>query len=164
MTKTTATLREISSGVRGTLETLKLMRSVTRAAKKTLVIRQQAMSLLQGLQPKNYGGEIAAIHAFVRDRIRYVRDIRGVETIQTPEKTLEFGYGDCDDKSTLVASLLESAGHPTRFVAMGFRNGQFCHVYVETKLGARWIGVETTEPVFAGWHPPGMTSRMVIYN
>lgn len=162
--ETTSSLREIEDGPRGTLETLKLMRAVTRAGKRSLAIRQLSGSLVNGAQQKDYAEEARIIQAFVRDRIRYVRDIRGVETIQTPEKTLEFGYGDCDDKSTLVASMLESIGHPTRFVAMGLRDGPFSHVYVETKLGTKWAGVETTEPVEFGWTPPDVTSRMVIYN
>lgn len=162
--ETTSSLHEINDGARGTLDTLKLMRTVTRAGKKSLTIRQLAASLVSGAQQKDYQGEARIIHTFVRDRIRYVRDIRGIETIQTPDKTLEFGYGDCDDKSTLVAAMLESIGHPTRFVAMGLRDGQFSHVYVETKMGTKWIGVETTEPVEFGWTPPDATSRMVIYN
>lgn len=163
-TETTARLREISSGARGTLETLKLMRALVRAGKRTLKVRQTAVSLIGDLSQKDFSGEIKRIHAFVRDKIRYVKDIRGVETLHTPEKILEFGQGDCDDKSVLVASLLESVGHPTRFVAMGFRNGNFCHVYVETKIGTKWVGVETTEPVLFGWSPPNQTSRMVINN
>ena len=157
-------MHEIEDGPRGTLKTLKLMRTVTRSGKRSLAIRQLSGSLVNGAQQKDYAEEARIIQAFVRDRIRYVRDIRGVETIQTPEKTLEFGYGDCDDKSTLVASMLESIGHPTRFVAMGLRDGPFSHVYVETKMGTKWVGVETTEPVEFGWTPPDVTSRMVIYN
>lgn len=164
-TQTTAQLREISGGARGTLETLKLMRALVRDGKKSLIIRNLVLSEISGLKQKDFIGEIKKIHSFVRDRIRYVKDIRGVETLQTPEKTLEFGQGDCDDKSVLVATLLEAIGHPTRLVAMGFRNGcGFCHVYVETKIGSKWVGVETTEPVKFGWTPPNTTSRMVIYN
>lgn len=162
--ETTSSLREIEDGPRGTLETLKLMRAVTREGKRSLTIRQLTGSLVNGVQQKDYAEEARIIQAFVRDRIRYVRDIRGIETIQTPEKTLEFGYGDCDDKSTLAAAMLESIGHPTRFVAMGLNGSQFCHVYVETRLGTKWVGFETTEPVEFGWTPQNVTSRMVIHN
>lgn len=163
-TETTAQLREISSGARGTLETLKLMRALVREGKRNLFVRQTATALISDLRQKDFAGEVKRIHAFVRDKIRYVKDIRGIETLHTPEKILEFGQGDCDDKSILVATLLEVIGHPTRFVAMGFKNGGFCHVYVETKIGRKWIGVETTEPVSFGWTPPNQTSRMVINN
>lgn len=163
-TKTTSQLREIPDGSRGTLETLRLMRSLTRKAKIAMPIRNLALSLVRDLPQKDYAGEARRIQEFVKTNIRYVRDIRGVETIQTPEKTLEIGQGDCDDKSSLVAALLESINHPTRFVAMGFNGGSFCHVYVETLLGKKWIGVETTEPVLFGWTPPNPSKRMVVYN
>lgn len=163
-TKTTASIRDISSGARGTNETLKLMRAIVRQSKKSMTVRALTLSLVKNLKQKDYFGELRAIHRYVRDNIRYVRDIKGVETIQTPEKTLEIGQGDCDDKSSLLASMLESIGHPTRLVALAFDNQPFCHVYVESKLGNKWIGVETTEPVQLGWTPPGTTRRMVIYN
>ena len=163
-TPTTATLKEIGDGSRGTLDTLKAMRALTRNGKSSLPVRQLAASLVNGARQKDYAKELQIIHGYVRDRIRYVRDIRGVETLQIPEKTLEFGFGDCDDKSVLVASMLESIGHPTRFVAMGFRGGEFQHVYVVTRLGNKWIGVECTEPVGLGWTPANVTSRMVVHN
>ncbi len=53
------------------------------------------------------------LHRFVRDNIRYIKDIRDVETVAYPDITLQQGQGDCDDKSVLLASLLESIGHPT---------------------------------------------------
>jgi len=164
MVTLTSQLHDLSPGARGTLETLKFMRALVRQSKRNHVVRQKTLEVVDGLHQKDYIGEAKRIHAFVRDYIRYVRDIRGVETLQTPEKTLEIGQGDCDDKSTLVAAMLESIGHPTRFVAMGLNGNPYSHVYVETKIGNRWIGVETTEPVYFGWYPKTMTSRMVIYN
>lgn len=157
-------LRELPDGARGTLDTLKTMRALVRKSKQSNTVRVRVLSIVGALRQKDYVGEMRRIHAFVRDNIRYVRDIRGVETLQTPEKTLEYGQGDCDDKATLVATMLEVIGHPTRFVALGFNGNPFCHVYVESKIGNRWIGVETTELVDLGWNPPGSTSRMVIYN
>jgi len=164
MNKTSSQLHELPDGARGTLATLKFMRALVKKSKRSHVVRSKVLALTADLVQKDYLSEMRRVHAFVRDSIRYVRDIRNVETLQTPEKTLEIRQGDCDDKSTLVAAMLEVIGHPTRFVAMGFRGKPFCHVYVETKIGARWVGVETTEPVDFGWHPPGMTSRMVVYN
>lgn len=167
--RTTLSLSEIPSGARGVAATLDVMRKLVRAGKINIEIRGLAASLTSSLAQKNYLGEIKRLHQFVRDNIRYLRDIHGVETVQTPEKTLELGYGDCDDKATLLASLLESIGHPTRFVAVGFRPGVFSHVYVETRVGRNvtptgWLALETTEPVRVGWSPPGVISRMIRHN
>lgn len=168
-TPTTSREIEIPSGERGTLQTLKLMRSITRRSKKSWPIQQHALSIVRELSDKDYLGELSAVHRWVRDNIRYVRDVDDVETLRTPEKTLEIGQGDCDDKSMLAAALLGSIGHPTRFVAIGVNRpgqvgGGFCHVYVESKLGDKWVSVETTEPVQLGWVPPRVSKRMVVHN
>jgi hypothetical protein len=42
--------------------------------------------------------------------------------------------------------------------------GTFTHVYVETRIGDKWIGLETTEPVAMGWKPRGIVARMVVNN
>ncbi|MES9855941.1 MAG: transglutaminase-like domain-containing protein [Sedimenticola sp.] len=162
--KITSNLQMIPSGPEGVYETLKIMKNITRQGKKDIAIRTKAMNLTRGLGQKDFLGEIKNIHRFVRDNIRYIKDIRGVETIATPEITMRLGQGDCDDKSVLMASLLESIGHPTRFVAVGFSPRNYSHVFVETKLANRWVGLETTEPVEVGWQPKGVMSRMEMFN
>jgi len=158
-TPTTAQLALIPEGRAGVVETLRVMSRLVRDGKKNLAVRQRAMYLTRSCQQKDYACEVRSLHAFVRDEIRYVNDVRDVETVASPEKTLEFNAGDCDDKATLLAAMLESIGHPTRFIAIGFEPQVFEHVYVETKIGASWIALETTEPVEAGWNP--MDSRSV---
>lgn len=163
-TVSTAILKKLPPGRDGVRATLEEMRNLVRGYKKDLKIRETAGSMVSELQQKNFLGEVKILHRFVRDNIRYLRDIHGIETLQSPVKTLEYGYGDCDDKSTLLASLLESTGHPSRFVAVGKAPGKFNHVYVETLVGRKWFPLETTEPVPAGWAPPGMRSRMIVHN
>jgi transglutaminase-like putative cysteine protease len=133
------------------------MRNLARQGSVDSLVRQTAVSLTSQLRQKDWNGEIAALHAFVRDKVRYVRDVMNVETLQTANRTLLNRAGDCDDKSVLLASLLLAIGHPARFVAVGFRNPNSCeHVFVETRAdnrGGAWIGLETTEPVPPGWSP-----------
>lgn len=160
----TYTMQEIPNGNAGIRATLKIMSSLVKESKSAMPIRELALSLTSDLRQKDYAGELKRIHRFVRDNIRYIKDIHGVETIQTPEQTLRLGAGDCDDKSTLVASLLESIGHPTRFLAVGFGGDKVSHVLVQTKIGNKWICVECTEPVEIGWYPPGIKARMIQHN
>lgn len=160
----TATLQAIPDGKAGTVATLKIMREITKEGKKSLPVRSLAVSLTNAANQKDWFNEAKILHRFVRDKIRYVKDIRGVETVQTPDVTLSIGAGDCDDKSVLLASLLESIGHPTRFVAIGFKPDDFAHVYPETRIGTSWIPLETTEPVEVGWSPKNVVSRLTIYN
>jgi transglutaminase-like putative cysteine protease len=147
---------------------LELMKKLVKQYKKSLPIRQLAVELTNGFKQKDYIAEIRAVHKFVRDRIRYVKDIRGVETVQTPLKTLEIGSGDCDDKATLAGALLEALGHRTRFVAIGFRPGIFQHVYLETTVNSpslnQWLALETTEPWPLGKKAQGEVNKMIVYN
>lgn len=160
----TSRLAAIPDGKAGTLVTLKLMRELARAAKKSLPVRTLAVELTNGNNQKDWIGELKSLHAFVRDKIRYVKDVRGVETLQIPEVTMQTQSGDCDDKSLLLASLLEAVGHPTRFVAIGFQPDDFEHVFVESRIGNSWIPLETTEPVEIGWTPKNVVARMVVHN
>lgn len=152
----------IPSGAAGTRKTLSVMRQLVNAGKKSPVVRQLAVNLTKGLTQKDWKSEIEALYSFVRDRIRYVKDINGVETLHTAEKILENASGDCDDKSVLLASLLEALSHKTRLVAIGFRRGTFCHVYPEVFYNNTWIPLETTEPVKMGWKPRNIVNSLIL--
>lgn len=144
------------------------MRRLVLRYKKSLPIRQLALSIIDRVRNhghKNFAAQVRALHSFVQSNIQYVKDVNGVETLATPTKTLEYRKGDCDDQAVLLASLLESIGHPTRFVAISMVPlGPFVHVYTETRLGRGWIPVETTEPWPAGKGPPKFADRMVVTN
>lgn len=156
----------IPEGPAGIAATLKCMGAFVRSGKKMMSIRNKAIDLSSGLDQKDYSGEVRCLHAFVRDYIRYIGDVTDVETVQSPDATLRLAAGDCDDKSVLLCALLESIGHPTRFVAVGMSPGVYEHVYVETKIGNSWVPLETTEPVEVGWQPaPGLIkARMEYFN
>lgn len=165
MMKPTYTLQAIANGATGIRQTLKIMSAVTNKYKAAPAIRELALRLVSHLPQKGWKQEALAIHTFVRDHIRYVKDIRGVETIQTPIQTLRLRQGDCDDKSILSAALLEALGHPTKFVAVGFQgNGSYNHVFTQTKIGNNWITLETTEPWPMGKTCPGIKNKMQQHN
>jgi transglutaminase-like putative cysteine protease len=168
-----AILGSLPGGEPGTRETLRIMRDLVKASVRSpdQVIRSKALSIVENLPTRNWMGEIRALQEFVRDAIRYVGDPVDIELVQTPEQTLSMGQGDCDDKSTLLAALLHSIGHPARFVAIGFDgpNNGFSHVLVETKIAntrddARdWMPLETILPDKpAGWYPAGVTNRYIL--
>lgn len=159
-----ARLGAIPEGKAGMVATLRAMRQYARDAIRDPAqkIRTLAMRLTAGLPSRSYQQEAAALHRFVRDEIRYVRDPVGVELVSTPARTLETGQGDCDDKSVLLAALLESLGHPARFVAIGLNGGPFSHVLVETKIGEAWVPLETIIDRPPGWYPRGITSRYLL--
>jgi transglutaminase-like putative cysteine protease len=137
------------------------MSDMVRNAREDYRIREKTLSLVRRVPEKDWIGEIAAIHRFVRDRIRYVGDICDLETIAEPWKTLQIGQGDCDDKSVLAAAMLQSINHPARFLAVGFNGEPISHVLVEALVGSHWIPLELTEQLELGEYPEGITSAMV---
>lgn len=149
-------LSEIPNGKAGTVKTLTIMADLVRVYKANASIRQLAVQLLGSVNgnAKNYKAQIQRLFNFVQTRIGYVRDIRGVETIQTPLYTLDIGSGDCDDKSVLLATLIECIGHPTRFLAMGFAPENYCHVICEVYINGCWVSLDPTENRPMGWKPP----------
>jgi transglutaminase-like putative cysteine protease len=146
-----AQLLSLPDGDAGTRATLQVMASLVRQYRKTLPIRELALDIVQGVPGhKNFSDEAAALTYWVRDHIRYVRDVNDVETVQTPFKTLDFGQGDCDDQSTLLATLLQAVGFRTRFMAIKTAAfGPFVHVLTQAHIHGDWVPLETTE----NWEP-----------
>lgn len=139
------------------------MSNYVRQYRKSLPVRETALAIIQSVPGhKNFWGQVCALTNWVKAHIQYVQDIRGVETVQTPVKTLDYGAGDCDDQATLVSCLLESVGFHTRFKAIKTDPfGDFVHVYCEVNLGTRWIPLETTEPWEPGRGPPQIAGAMI---
>jgi transglutaminase-like putative cysteine protease len=154
---------QIAQGKQGTRQTLQLMKKLVQDARTNGLVRQLALQLVSGLAQKDYLGEAKKIHEFVRDKIRYVRDPNKVEALHTVEQLLVQRQGDCDDKTVLVAALLEAIGHKTRIKAIGFKRG-FCHVYPEVNIKGVWYAVETTEPWIFGQVPKQAPDLIMVEN
>jgi transglutaminase-like putative cysteine protease len=153
----------LPDGFDGVMQTLRTMRTIVLTYKKDSRIREFALNLVANLAPKDWAGEVARLFEFVRDDIRYVMDINDVETLHTPDAIIEIAQGDCDDKCILLATLLETIGHPARFVIIGYiEPGAFEHVYVETLIGKNWIALDPTEDQDVGWEPPNPVSKRVF--
>lgn len=116
---------------------------------------------LQIIPSSAWVDQIRAIQQWVQSHVRYVRDPPDQELVQTPQKTLEYRAGDCDDQSVLVCALLTAIGHPCRLIAFGFNGGELSHVVSQTLIGTQWVTVETIQARPLGWEPPNITSRYV---
>jgi transglutaminase-like putative cysteine protease len=168
---TKATLTGIPDGVPGAVTTLKVMRDLVRASLREPAqrVRESALGMTGS---GGWMAQIRDIQHWVQDHIRYIQDpyddSGGVELVQTPQKTLDYGAGDCDDQSVLIAALLSSLGHPSRFIAVGFQGQPLSHVLVQTKVNSTgqdrtdWASVETIQPQPLGWFPPGVTSHYIL--
>jgi transglutaminase-like putative cysteine protease len=174
----TGYMGSIPGGLAGTKATLKIMVNIARRflkpppgtaqAQSLVIVRTTAQQLVQGCGEKDYWCEASTLQVFVRDRIRYVRDMRSAETIQFPDKTLQLKSGDCDDKAMLFNALAGSIGFPTRFAAIGVRGEPFSHVMAQADLPAAggYVNAETIlddPPVELGWEPPDATTVMYAH-
>jgi len=103
--------------------------------------------------------EAEAIFNAVRGNVRYTSDIAGIDTYQNPSKTLKLKAGDCDDYSTLICSMLLSAGIPCRFKVIRTKDSnEWNHIYAQVGLPrarpSRWVSMDASVPVRFGWEAP----------
>jgi hypothetical protein len=108
--------RLLEDGFRGTDSTVELMRQLTTGqyGSRSPKIRALAINILKQARvpEKNYPAEMVAIHNWVRDNIRYTRDVHGQETLCPPEEiAFNTKSGDCLDGDTRLLT-------PTGFKAI----------------------------------------------
>lgn len=159
------------------------MVAFARAYRVNPLIRELSASLIHACPERDDGCEAAALQVFVRDQVRYTRDVLDVETLQTPLNTLGYleqpdgtylaadppqAKGDCDDKATLLAACLLSVGIGGRFCALGVNGMHFDHVLTQARIRGRgtveYLPLETIVPgVEAGWFPPDASCLMVAH-
>jgi transglutaminase-like putative cysteine protease len=126
-----------ANGEAGVRQTLAKMRALTIASKLDPAIRDQAALATSACDKGNKACLCASILNWTNRKIRYVADPQGVELLHDPRlmaRALAVGnlvYGDCDDMSVYIASLLASIGIPTTFRAVGYDGKPLSHVYVQ---------------------------------
>ena len=147
----------LSDGEAGIAETLALMSACVKQFKKFPPIRTLAARIAGQYRNKDWFGQIGGVFDFIQQNIAYVQDVTDIETLQTPVYSLQIGAGDCDDMVTALAAMLEAIGFHTRFVAIGFKPGDFNHVFLQVMLPdqSKWISLDPTEPNGVGWQPSG---------
>lgn len=149
----------LRDGDPGIARTIKLMRSLVegREGAQSWDIRQLVLQITHGLDSRDKAGQIAAVLDWVKQNI----DFRGEykETLQSPVVTMQLKGGDCDDHSTLIASLLKSIGFKTRFTTVASDEEdpqQFTHVFAEVfdPVAQRWTALDSTvKRSYPGWRP-----------
>ena len=82
---------------------------------------------------------IKNIFLYITRNMSYTSDPDGVELVKSVKHTIlgSKKYGDCDDLSVALATLLASAGYKVWFRTIAWKKGQgndFSHVYVMVEL------------------------------
>lgn len=153
------TLASMPSGGAGVFHTLRVMREAVNESKTDPRVIQAAVSLIFNTPQRDEWGEASAIFDYVRDSIRFVRDVHGIETLAAPWLTLIRRVGDCDDQAALLASLFEAVGYPTRFVMAAYTEPDaWEHVYLQVFVLGEWIDADPSDVFSLGETPPGALS------
>jgi hypothetical protein len=127
--------------------TIRAMREEAHKGKKDLAVRSLVENLCKNIPSGDYSSEVLACYYWVCRNIRYMRDIDKVEFLKSPHRLLATGTGDCDDMSTLLASMLMACGNQCRFTTVGFGKKKptpFSHVFVQARTPHGWV---TLDPV-----------------
>jgi transglutaminase-like putative cysteine protease len=177
-----ASMQNIPGGTPGVRATLRAMVKICRdflrpnpndyeAIQSLLMVRIASQRCVQRCREKDYAAEVAALHRYVRDEIRYTMDHLTAETLQFPDKTLQLKSGDCDDKSLLLCTMAHCIGYPSRFCAIAV-DGDDCFTHVSAQIlvnGYGWTNAETIPidddgtKVALGWFPPDATNVLMAH-
>jgi transglutaminase-like putative cysteine protease len=155
----------VPKGTRGTIASARLIADLVRRGARDFYVRQKAIEIFReaGARPKDRFGEILSLFNWVRNNIRYTRDIFRVELLHTARRMLELRAGDCDDMTILLGAMLLATGHPVRIALTGFRANKphvYSHIYPEVNLKGRWIALDPTMNRPIGWAPPALWKRI----
>ena len=155
----------IPKGYAGTRTTVGYIIQLIKDGAKDFCVRQTAIDVLieNKVPAKNYLDEIRTLFEWVKQNIRYTRDIHRVELLHTARRMLDLRAGDCDDMTILLSAMLKAIRHPIRLVLVGFNPRKpmlFTHIYLEAFCKGRWIPLDATTSHPIGWSPPATTKRI----
>lgn len=152
----------------GIYQTVSMMRDLINKSYNHSWIKNRALKVTEHCQQEPFRARIRceedALISYVRTTMKYMKDPPKVEALQDPvlwvEKRLREGknvYGDCDDLSIYLGSLLKSLGHSPRFRVIG-KKDKFHHVLIFCH------GRNLDASLFPGMEPkkPGRSIQIAI--
>jgi peptidoglycan hydrolase-like protein with peptidoglycan-binding domain len=102
-----------------------------------------------------------AVHAYVKDRVRFVREPG--EVFAGASYTLGAEGGDCDDHARLVFAVVRAGGVPARLAFLGRRGASGpSHVCAQAFVSGAWRWLETTVDAEYDEHPYAAAMRLGI--
>lgn len=141
--------RPLDEGDPGTIETVRDMCQLIDEGSKDPEINRAAVWMVrQARVPQfDFEGERRAVYRWIRQNVRFIRDIDGKETLRAPRETLLVRAGDCDCQTILCCALLKSIGQRVRIITIATQPQApdlFSHVYAEVRdEKGRWLPVDS---------------------
>lgn len=122
---------------------LKFLRNTVTHFRQVPEIRNLALEIVRNSNAvsRDKRAQALEIARWVQHEIYYIHELP--ERFQTPTETLRLRAGDCDDSTTLIASLLESVGIPSRLVVMRI-NGAWSHIFPAAILKEGLLPLDST--------------------
>lgn len=159
----------LAKGRAGNLQTAAEMAAMVREdAMRDAGLGHFAAQLLinSGLDSHSDDDEILDCVFRYAQQISYIHDPGGsFDAIHSARETIAKGYGDCDDLSVLLATLLALLGFTPAFVLAQYdesTNG-FDHIYVQVETSRGSIALDpTTRKHGIGWENPRTIDRVVF--
>lgn len=138
--------------------TVRKIKEMIKKYKTTPAIRVLIGKILVGIDGRDFKSVVDKITKFVKSKVRYQKDINEVETLQSPLRTIQLGFGDCDDFAILLATLFEAAGYSVKLVLVSNRLDKvFNHIFVRVN----GIDIDITENIIGTFNLP-ITARKEV--
>jgi len=132
---------------------LQFMRAQAHELARVPSVVELASRLVRPYRADDWRRQAEALHAWVRDGIRYQRDPDKREQLASPATSLRRGRGDCDDKVTAFVSLANALGMDADFWPV-WQGDVLAHV----QTAIRWPGSDRSPLAQVGEQldaPPG---------
>jgi len=147
-------------GNAGIIQTVDVMKKMREFYKKDPIIRTFVLKKLVRYKRINALEDIETVYHILKERLRYVSDIHGIETVQSPRYTWNVRAGDCDDFALIGAVFLETVGIPTKFKIVG-KGNEFSHIYTLAQYRGNWYPFDLTASKF-GVERKGYTLNKIL--
>jgi Transglutaminase-like superfamily len=149
--------RPLAKGRAGNIQTLDLEADLIRRDDGDPAFEDWANRICGNVSGHNDLAMLEKIFRYCRTQILYRRDPYGFEQVKDARRTIADGYGDCGDKTVLMATLVAALGYKPRLAVISYRLPMFQHEFVQVFVKGRWISYDPTpEEAIAGWESKGM--------
>lgn len=137
-------ITELKAGDQGVEDTVNLMYSYINQWKNN----SKVIDLVNKMKKYNELETARNIFNFVVNNIQYRYDPQGIELVKSVKHTIfgDMKFGDCDDLTVALNTLLEAAGIKTQIKTIAWRKGQdaFSHVYTVAFINNQWKALDPT--------------------
>ena len=108
-------------------------------------VRILAQQITRGLNTNL--GKSRAIYNWIKTHIHYTREPDGMDIYLSPSRTIELGRGDCDEASSLFASLAGIVGVPVKLKIVTQDQRVWSHVFPLALTNGKYTAYDAAAPV-----------------